>query len=190
GQRRRRTALFGVEDAGRWALVPRGAEQPAPHERAERVARALARRYGVVFWRLLAREAHWLPPWRELLMAFRRLEARGEVRGGRFVAGFAGEQFAAPEAVGMLRGVRNREPSGEFVVVSGADPLNLVGIVVPGPKVPALAGNRVLYRDGVALAALVAGEARYLERVAPQQAWAMKDLLLRTPAPAQIAALM
>lgn len=189
GQRRRRTALFGVEDAGRWALVPRGAEPGPPHAHAERVARSLVRRYGVVFWRLLAREAEWLPPWRELLAAFRRLEARGEVRGGRFVAGFSGEQFAAPEAVGVLRGVRNREPCGELIVVSGADPLNLSGLIVPGPKVPAIAGNRVLYRDGAALAALVAGEVHYFERVAPQQAWAMKNLLLRSSAPEALAAL-
>jgi ATP-dependent helicase Lhr and Lhr-like helicase len=192
---RRRTALFGVEDAGRWALIRRKAV-PAetanrlPREAVEQVARILLRRYGVVFWRLLAREAEWLPPWRDLLMACRRMEARGEIRGGRFVAGFSGEQFALPEAIGVLRSARNEEKTGSLVVVNGADPLNLVGVLVPGAKVPALYGNRVLYRDGVAVAVLVAGEVRYFEQVTPEAAWEMKNLLLRTAAPAALAALM
>ncbi len=201
GGGRRRTALFGVEDAGRWALIrrrriPAEASVPAkagtqlPRETVEQVARTLLRRYGVVFWRLLAREAEWLPPWRELLMACRRLEARGEIRGGRFVAGFSGEQFALPEAVGVLRSARNEEKTGRLTVVNGADPLNLVGVLVPGAKVPALYGNRVLYRDGVAVAVLVAGEVRYFEQVTPEMAWEMKNLLLRTAAPAALAALM
>jgi ATP-dependent helicase Lhr and Lhr-like helicase len=195
GGRRRRTALFGVEDAGRWALIRRKAApaQTGTHlarEAVEQVARTLLRRYGVVFWRLLAREAEWLPPWRELLMACRRLEARGEIRGGRFVAGFSGEQFALPEAVGVLRSARNEEKTGRLTVVNGADPLNLVGVLVPGAKVPALYGNRVLYRDGVAAAVLVAGEVRYFEQVTPEKAWEMKNLLLRTAAPAELAALM
>ncbi|HZP94210.1 MAG TPA: DEAD/DEAH box helicase [Burkholderiales bacterium] len=196
GTRRRRTALFGVEDAGRWALIRRGVasrqaqEDRLPRETVEQIARVLLRRYGVVFWRMLAREAQWLPPWRELLMALRRLEARGEIRGGRFVAGFSGEQFALPEAVGVLRSARNEERIGKLVAVSGADPLNLAGIVLPGTKVPALYSNRVLYRDGVAIAALIAGEVQYFEKPGPEQAWEMRNLLLRTPAPADLAALM
>jgi ATP-dependent helicase Lhr and Lhr-like helicase len=195
GGGRRRTALFGVEDAGRWALIrrkPVSAEAGThlPRETVEQVARTLLRRYGVVFWRLLAREAEWLPPWRELLMACRRLEARGEIRGGRFIAGFSGEQFALPEAVGVLRSARNEEKTGRLTVVNGADPLNLVGVLVPGAKVPALYGNRVLYRDGVAVAVLIAGEVRYFEQVTPETAWEMKNLLLRTAAPPALAALM
>ncbi|EXF46969.1 ATP-dependent DNA helicase [Pseudomonas sp. BAY1663] len=122
----------------------------------------LLRRYGVVFWRLLAREADWLPPWRELLRVYHRLEARGELRGGRFVAGVAGEQFALPEALGLLREVRKRPLSGELVAVSAVDPLNQLGTLLPGDKVPALPGNRILYRDGVPLAALVAGKPQLL----------------------------
>src|SRR5262245_61200876 len=196
GGGRRRTAMFGVEDAGRWALIRRKeipvktGTQQLPREAVEQVARTLLRRYGVVFWRLLAREAEWLPPWRDLLMACRRLEARGEIRGGRFVAGFSGEQFALPEAVGVLRSARNEEKTGRLTVVNGADPLNLVGVLVPGAKVPALYGNRVLYRDGAAVAVLVAGEVRYFEQVTPEKAWEMKNLLLRTAAPAMLAALM
>jgi ATP-dependent helicase Lhr and Lhr-like helicase len=196
GARRRRTALFGIEDAGRWALIRRrqatddGVSRTLPRETVEQIARTLLKRYGVVFWRLLAREAEWLPPWRELLMALRRLEARGEIRGGRFVAGFSGEQFALPEAVGVLRGTRNEDKAGKLTVVSGADPLNLVGILLPGPKVAALYSNRVLYRDGIAVAALMSGEVQYLDKLLPEQAWEMKNLLLRTPAPAGLAALM
>ena len=105
GRRRRRTASFGMENAGRWAMVRRSAAAERNGDAIEHVARTLLARYGVVFWRLLEREAAWLPPWRELLRVYRRLESRGEVRGGRFVAGFSGEQFALPEAIGML--VRN-----------------------------------------------------------------------------------
>jgi len=139
---------------------------------------------------MLAREAGWLPPWRELLMACRRLETRGEIRGGRFVAGFSGEQFALPEAVGVLRGVRSAEKSGRMVSVSAADPLNLAGIVLPGVRVAAIYSNRVLYRDGVTVAALIAGEVQYFENVDQETAWAMRNLLLRTAAPRELAALM
>ena len=195
GGRRRRTAVFGVEDAGRWALIRRkparseGATALA-RETAEQIARTLLKRYGVIFWRMLAREADWLPPWREVLLACRRLETRGEIRGGRFVAGFSGEQFALPEALGVLRGVRNADKAGRLVTVSGADPINLAGIVLPGPRVPAIYSNRVMYRDGVAVAALIAGEVQYFEKLDPEQAWEMRNLLLRTPAPAELAALM
>ena len=126
------------------------------------MARALLRRYGVVFWRLLAREATWLPPWRDLLRVYRRLESRGEIRGGRFVAGFSGEQFALPEAVGLLREIRRRPASGQWVSLSGADPLNLVGVLTPGARLPALIGNRVVYRDGVPVAVLSGGAVQVL----------------------------
>jgi ATP-dependent Lhr-like helicase len=190
---RRRTALFGIEDAGRWALARRGPAAPVPAparggdaEAVEHAARALLKRYGVVFWRLVLREATWLPPWRELLRCYRRLEARGEIRGGRFVAGMAGEQFAAPEAVGLLRDVRRREREGALVSVSGADPLNLAGIVTAGARLPALTANRVLYRDGVPIALLAGGEARFLERLAPEAEWAARNALLRRQVPAAL----
>ncbi len=151
-KRRGRVLPFHIESGGRWALVRRARpESGADWSRdaaVEHVARALLRRYGVVFWRLLAREATWLPPWRDLLRVYRRLESRGEIRGGRFVAGFSGEQFALPEAVGLLREIRRRPASGQWVSLSGADPLNLVGVLTPGARLPALIGNRVVYRDG------------------------------------------
>lgn len=189
GRRLRRTALFGIEDAGRWALARRqGADDRGADDAdvVEHVARTLLRRYGVVFWRLLAREAPWLPPWRNLLRCYRRMEARGEIRGGRFVAGVAGEQFAAPEAVGLLRDVRRRERAGALVGVSGADPLNLVGIVTPGARLPALTGNRVLYRDGVPIALLVAGDVRFLEALAPEAQWSARNALLKRQVPASL----
>ncbi len=186
GQKRlRRTALFGIEDAGRWALV-RKRRVIEGADIVEHVARTLLRRYGVVFWRLIAREAEWLPPWRDLLRCYRRLEARGEIRGGRFVAGPSGEQFAVPEAIGLLRDMRRREPSDALVSLSGADPLNLVGILSPGARLPALTGNRVLYRDGVPIALLVAGEARFLEQLAPEAQWAARNALLRRHVPATL----
>lgn len=148
----------GMDDAGRWALLRPAPEAGDRAEHVEAVAKTLLRRYGVVFWRLLEREGDWLPPWRELLRTLHRLEARGEVRGGRFVAGLAGEQFALPEAVALLRDVRQQPEAGTLVSVSAVDPLNLVGTLLPGQKVPAVAGNRVVYRDGVPVAARVAGK--------------------------------
>ena len=112
-RRKRRLALFGMADAGRWALVrrPAAAAPERDDEAVEHIVRTLLRRWGVIFWKLLGREANWLPPWRDLLMCCRRLEARGEIRGGRFVAGFSGEQYATPEAVGLLRDVRRKPPA-------------------------------------------------------------------------------
>ncbi|MEO5934655.1 MAG: ATP-dependent DNA helicase, partial [Duganella sp.] len=135
----------------------------------EHIAMTLLRRYGVMFWRLLEREAAWLPPWRELLPVYHRLEARGEIRGGRFVAGLSGEQFALPDAIPLLREMRRRPHDGGFVCISGVDPLNLCGTLLPGDKVPALAGNRVLFRDGLPVATIVAGKFRYLQSPEPAE---------------------
>jgi ATP-dependent Lhr-like helicase len=176
-KKRRRGAGPTMEEAGRWALVRRGgaetasvpatAGKPARKPRTdpatlEHIAMTLLRRYGVMFWRLLEREAAWLPSWRELLPVYHRLEARGEIRGGRFVAGFSGEQFALPEAIPLLRDVRRRAHDGGLVCISGVDPLNLCGTLLPGDKVPALAGNRILFRDGLPVATIIAGKINYL----------------------------
>ncbi len=133
---------------GRWALLHAG--EAAERTRAvEAACWMLLRRYGIVFRDLLAREAN-LPSWRELLMGYRRLEDRGEIRGGRFVDGFLGEQFALPVAVESVRATRNFPSAGEEIKLSAADPLNLVGILVPGERVPAISGRTVSYRDGCA----------------------------------------
>jgi ATP-dependent helicase Lhr and Lhr-like helicase len=141
-------------------------------------------RYGVVFWRLIEREAAWLPPWRDLLRVYRRLESRGDIRGGRFVAGFSGEQFALPDAIGMLREVRRQPAAGALLSLSGADPLNLVGILTPGPRLPALTGNRLLYRDGLPIALLAAGDVQFLEALDAASEWEAHKALLRCAEPA------
>ncbi|HXE16443.1 MAG TPA: DEAD/DEAH box helicase [Stellaceae bacterium] len=191
-RRRRRLSPFGMEGAGRWALTRRAPEPPdrlAKDAAIEHVARTLLRRYGVVFWKLLAREAEWLPPWRDLLRVLRRLEARGEIRGGRFVAGFAGEQYALPEAVGLLREVRRQAPSGEWISLSGADPLNLAGVLTPGPRLPALTGNRLIYRDGLPIAWLAGGKVQFLTELDTATEWQVRKILLRSPAANQLAEL-
>jgi ATP-dependent helicase Lhr and Lhr-like helicase len=135
--------------AGRWSLLYSG--EAVERTRAlEATCWMLLRRYGIVFREVLTRETI-LPKWREVLMTLRRLEDRGEVRGGRFVSGFLGEQFALPLAVESLRAQRNAPPSGEIITVSAADPLNLVGIIVPGERVPANSGRLAGFRDGVSV---------------------------------------
>ncbi|MCG8370069.1 MAG: ATP-dependent DNA helicase, partial [Proteobacteria bacterium] len=149
-RRGRRPAVSGFDRAGRWALVGHASEVDRD-EAVEHIAWVLLRRYGVVFRKVLEREAN-LPPWRELLRIYWRLEARGEIRGGRFVQRFAGEQFALPDAVAELRSIRNRKPADDRIAISAADPLNLLGIVLPGEKVAATPNNRILFRDGVPVA--------------------------------------
>jgi ATP-dependent Lhr-like helicase len=140
----------------------------------------LLRRYGVVFRKLLDREPEWLPPWHLLLRAYRRLEAQGQIRGGRFVASSSGEQYALPDAVTALRSARRRPGEDQLVSLSAADPLNLLGIVTPGARLAALTGNRLLLRDGLPVAVRVAGEVRFLEPVAPGGEWALRTALLRS----------
>ena len=134
--------------AGRWALLH--AEEAVDRTRVlESTCWMLLKRYGIVFRDVIARESN-LPTWRELLMTFRRLEDRGEIRGGRFIDGFLGEQFALPVAVESVRAMRKLAPANETITISAADPLNLVGILVPGERVPAISGKIVTFRDGVA----------------------------------------
>lgn len=181
---RRRGRLPGIGQAGRWALVP----PPRPPAAApagaladpavEHVARVLLRRYGVVFRALLAREAN-LPPWRDLHYVYRRLEDRGEVLGGRFVEGFAGEQFALPEAAAMLH---QADAGRGQVAIGAADPLNLLGIVVGEAKLAATARNRVLLADGVPVAALSGSRVQPLCPADPATTWAWQHRLLRRSA--------
>ncbi|MFT3805052.1 MAG: DEAD/DEAH box helicase [Burkholderiaceae bacterium] len=174
--RRGRPMPAGVEDAGRWSLVPARDDPPGADD-LEHVVRVLLRRYGVIAWRVLEREAAWLPPWRELVRVCRRLEARGELRGGRFIAGLSGEQFALPEAVARLRAIRRQPGNGRWVWLAAADPANLLGTVVPGPRLPRVAGARVLWRDGVPVATLQAGELAWLAELAPDDRAAARTAL-------------
>jgi ATP-dependent Lhr-like helicase len=130
----------------------------------------------------LAQEPGWLPPWRDLLRVYRRLEARGEIRGGRFVAGFSGEQYALPEAVGLMREMRRRPGSGEWVSLSGADPLNLLGILTPGSRLAALTASRLVYRDGLPVAALSGGKVQFLSELDAGERWEAEKRLVRSAA--------
>ena len=148
---------IGGADAGsdgRWSLLPTPASAPDRDELAEAVAEQLAARWGVIFRDLATRE-NLAVPWRDVLWALRRMEARGTIRGGRFVSGFSGEQFARPDAVDVLRGVRKQRLTGQPVRISAADPLNLTAVVLPGPRVPAIPANSVTYIDGAVAAGTV-----------------------------------
>ena len=171
GKRRRKTNLASIEFAGRWSLLrtqlgsdSQPSQNALPDSRdaaMEKLARVLLRRYGVVFRRLLDRE-NFAVTWYELGRIYRRWEARGEIRGGYFVGGISGEQFALPEAIGLLRSIRKGSPNHELITLSAADPLNLQGILTPGPRIAALTSNRILFHDGLPIAALEAGEIRKL----------------------------
>ena len=166
GKRGRKTNLASIEFAGRWSLLRtqivsqtggNGAGNPARDAAVEKFARVLLRRYGVVFRRLLERES-FAVTWYELGRIYRRWEARGEIRGGYFVGGVSGEQFALPEAIGLLRSIRKTPAKQQLITLSAADPLNLQGVLTPGPRIAALTTNRVLFRDGLPIAALQAKE--------------------------------
>ena len=169
-QRRHHRAVTSIEFAGRWSVVRDPTQKPNSNrdESLAIYARTLLRRYGVVFRRMLERESFGAP-WFELLRIYRRLEAQGEIRGGYFVGGVSGEQFALPEAIGLLRSVRRKHPrdgeefQAQLITISGADPLNLVGILVPGPRIAAITSHRILLRDGKPVAALKAGQFISLE---------------------------
>jgi ATP-dependent Lhr-like helicase len=188
GTRRHRTVGFSIERAGRWSAIQRESRVTS-HESRESFARLLLKRYGVVFNRLLTRESLSVP-WRELLMIYRRLEARGEIRGGRFVAGVTGEQFALPEAVVALRAARRAPRDGHLVSISATDPLNLLGTVFPGDRVPALAANRVVFEDGVALAVLEAGKVRGLAELPAERVPLVERALARRPISPALRALL
>jgi ATP-dependent Lhr-like helicase len=188
---RRGNTGSSVDAAGRWALVrkPRPDQNQPPaklqidNQRIESIARTLLRRYGVVFRKVLEREAN-LPAWRELLYVYRRMEARGEIRGGRFVQGFSGEQFALIDAVAALRRIRRDHTDEALIVISGADPLNLTGIITPGKRLPANAGNRVLFRNGVPVALYIGRQVEFLGEIDPKSEWELRQTLLRQQQPA------
>ena len=167
GKRRRKKNLASIEFAGRWSLIRKevapsnGADSTRRDAAIEKYARVLLRRYGVIFRRLLERESLSVS-WYELGRIYRRLEARGEIRGGYFIAGVSGEQFALPEAIGLLRALRKSQPDMQLVTLSAADPLNLQGILTPGSRIAAFTANRVSFRNGLPLAALEGGEVRKL----------------------------
>ncbi len=172
-------------DGGRWHLnqIPAATAEYSGDE-LETVAKTVLRRYGVVFRKVLERESAVIPSWRELLMMYRRLEAQGQIRGGRFVAGFSGEQFALPEAVGSLRQARRHNASMDMVTISAADPLNLIGIVVPGERIAVNANERILLRGGVPIATQSGKDVRYIQVLDDEEQWRARNALVQHPYPA------
>ena len=179
-RRKHRQPVYDMVSAGRWSILQRGNVTPNGLDQAlnEEVAWAFLKRYGVVFKRLLEREGIAVP-WRVLLRTYHRLEARGDIRGGRFVGGISGEQFALPEAIGMLRSIRRAGAQESLISVSAADPLNLVGIIVPGSRITAHTSNRVLYQDGAPIASFESGETHFLVELSRAMEWKAKAALMR-----------
>lgn len=182
GRQRRTKAGFKMEEAGRWSLLHTNAQyeddKRLDNESLAMIARVLLRRYGVVFRKLADRE-NFSPPWRELVRVYRTLEARGEIRGGRFIEGVWGEQFALPEAVGKLRNTRKKPKNGALISISASDPLNLTGIVTPGRRVPSLFNNRILYRDGAPVALKEGQEIKLLTEFDKAETWNIQNVLIK-----------
>ena len=183
-QRARRRSPSRFNDhplIGRWSVVTPATDDAtdATPEQIETIAMTLLKRYGVIFRRLVDREGG-LPPWRDLLMCYRRLEAQGKIRGGRFVSTVSGEQFALPEAIGSLRSVRSRQPGDQLISICAADPLNLTGILLPGIRIPSQGTNRIVFRDGIAVAAKKGLEIKLLQESNSADEWKIKNALLNT----------
>ena len=199
GGRRRRRLTFGVEDAGRWSLLetfrqPSG-PTPAKHrpqvwnaldeDQLQRLLDVYLDRWGVICRSLIAREAM-APPWRVLLASLRKQELRGKLRGGRFVAGLQGEQFARTETVEELRKFGREQRPNRHFVLTAADPVNLLHLLMPERSLPRLTRNRVLYRGGVPLAVLIAGEIGFLGEVAAEDQWKLRQMIVSGAAPASL----
>ncbi len=182
-RRRLNSNALNIEDAGRWTLIHREAAADNSQLAHEHTAKTLLKRYGVVFRKLLERENN-LPSWRELLYVYRRLEARGEIRGGRFVEGFSGEQFALPDAVSLLR--KAQQASQDLIVISAVDPLNLTGVILPGERITASNKNKILFRNGKTIAVSKNGQVEFLEEMHPELLWQAQTTLLRKHKPGQI----
>ncbi len=180
--KRRQKIIFSMEHAGRWSLIQHEneAEEDTIQKRKniESIARILLKRYGVVFRKLADRE-NLVPAWWELVRVLRLMEARGEVRGGRFVEGVYGEQYALPEAVNLLRRVRREGKTGKMISISAADPLNLTGIMTADKRVPGIYTNRILFLDGNVIAVKEGKEVKILSRDATLDEWKVKNALIQ-----------
>lgn len=178
---KRQKKRYGIEHAGRWSLLHLkndAQDTTYSEDELEQLIEIYLARWGVLFRKVLDKEVN-APAWRDLVRVLRRMELQGHIRGGRFIAGIGGEQFAKAPTVTLLRNISKRELGQQLVSISAADPLNLVGTVVPGKKVSRNAGNRILWRDGVPIATLEANEICFLEKTAPEQEWAIKQKLIK-----------
>lgn len=187
---KRKQAIFGIEHSGRWSLVSsEKAENPENIKEVEleRLTDIYLKRYGVIFRKALERETV-APPWRIMVQVLRRMEMKGLVRGGRFIAGIGGEQFALPETVDALRKIRKEPPTGDLITLNAVDPCNLLGFAIPGKKVTNLPGNRVLYQDGVPLAILEGKEFKPLRELPSGLKWEMQQAIQRRSFPPKLRA--
>ena len=197
-KRRGRRAMFGVEDAGRWSLLETDKTLGQPQtnsrhwdvldeEQLERLIGIYLQRWGVMFRGLLERES-FAPPWRVLLRALRKMELRGTIRGGRFVAGVGGEQFAYPEAVDVLRKFKKQADSSKpkYYSLCAVDPLNLLNLILPNRKLSRLSKNRVLYEDGIPIAVLESGKVSFLKEIEAAQEWNLQQALIKKNFPARL----
>ena len=190
--------MFGVEDAGRWSLLETDKTLGQPQtnsrhwdvldeEQLERLIGIYLHRWGVMFRGLLERES-FAPPWRVLLRALRKMELRGTIRGGRFVAGVGGEQFAYPEAVDVLRKFKKQADSSKpkYYSLCAVDPLNLLNLILPNRKLSRLSKNRVLYEDGTPIAVLESGKVSFLKEIEAAQEWNLQQALIKKNFPARL----
>jgi ATP-dependent Lhr-like helicase len=182
-----RRGFLGIENAGRWSLVrPVDPEvKEVGYEALEAIIWIYLKRWGILFRSLMEKEA-FAPPWRILVRVLRRMELRGELRGGRFVTQVSGEQFALPETVDELRHVRHKPKSGKLISVSAADPLNLLGFILPGGRVAKLTTNRIAFQDGIPVAVLEGKEVRHLKESAPKEKWSIQEALVRGKFPPKL----
>ena len=177
--KRRKRSIFSIEEAGRWSIITQDTNsEDLSQEQMIELAKVLLRRYGVIFRKLVDREKT-LPPWREFVRVFRLMEARGQIRGGRFVTGVWGEQFALKEAVTKLRSVSKKPRIGELVTISATDPINLTGIITPGGRVSGLIKNRILYLDGEPVAVKNGKEISFIKTPEKSEKWSWQNALIQ-----------
>jgi ATP-dependent Lhr-like helicase len=188
--RRKKETTFSIEHAGRWTLIPPfvGTEQDKLNfEYLEKLIFIYAKRWGVVFRKVLEKES-FAPPWRILIRVLRRLELQGKLRGGRFISGVSGEQFALPEMVKQLRKIKNIPKTEQLVSISGADPLNLLGTILPTDRVSNFTNNRILFLDGLPIAVLENKEVKFLKQFDKETEWELKNALIRREFPPKLRA--
>jgi ATP-dependent Lhr-like helicase len=182
---RRSKNVFSMEQAGRWSIINNESESINEEERTKQLSKVYLRRYGVVFRKLIDKEQG-SPAWRDLLKVYRRMEARGEIRGGRFVDGVWGEQYALPEAVSLMRKTRNDKEKAKLVAISAGDPLNLTGIITTGHRVTSITSNRILYEDGEPVAMKEGKEVKFLKQFESPKKWRYKNALITREIPPKL----